>query len=213
MHHRLFSGQGSLGEVCLHAVNHWMLFPMLHRAQPLWYRAGSPELLQGSFVLLADTGTQMVGCSFLCSLSQDTGSFWWYWIYRLRQVHDSRSNHSHPLRQESGPAGKRNLQRIDWKRVFHSILMPTTKYSCLCSFQRFPPQLYNHTRPFEINDTWCTLVSGGWSLNKSANRSPHTPVVQPRCWQSVQSRCLQSVHLIQPKNCTIEMLTTFGQRG
>ena len=127
MHHRLFSVQGSLGEVYLHAVTTtkcW--FPMLHRAQPLWYRADSPELLQGSSVLLLDKGTRMVGCSFLCSLSQATGSFWWYWICCLRQVQDSRSNNSHPLRQESGLAGKRNLQRIDWKRVLHSILILTT---------------------------------------------------------------------------------------
>ena len=114
-------------------------FPMLHRAQPLWYRADSPELLQGSSVLLVDKGTRMAGCSFLCSLSQATGSFWWYWICCLRQVQDSRSNNSHPLRQESGLAGMRNLQRIGWKRVLHSILMQTTKYSCLCYFF----QLYN----------------------------------------------------------------------
>ena len=188
MHQRLFSGQGSLGEVCLHAVNYWMLFPMLQRAEPLWYQADSPELLQGSFVLLADKDKWMAGCSFLCSLSQATGSFWWYLIYRLRQVQDSSFNNSHPPRQESGLAGKRNLQRIDWKRLLHSILMSTDKYSCLCYFPIIQPS------PFEIIDTWCTLVFGGWSLNKSANRSRHTPVVQPRWWQSVQliqSRCWQ----------------------
>ena len=53
---------------------------MLQRAEPLWYQADSPELLQGSSVLLVDKDKWMAGCSFLCSLSQATGSFWWYWI-------------------------------------------------------------------------------------------------------------------------------------
>ena len=52
---------------------------------------------------------------------------------------------------------------------------------------------------FEIIDTWCTLVSGGWSLNKSANRSPHTPGTTE----------VMTIGTID----TIEMLTTFCRRS